>query len=160
MSRLFNRKALGAIGAVFVLVVAGGAYAYWTNGGSGAGSATTGTNVAISVVQTSTPTGLSPGGTAAALSGNFNNTNSSAVFVNEINATIGTVTRTAEAIAAALPCTAADYLLGGFPVQIDAQVASGSAVGSWTGGTIQLVNSGTNQDGCKDATVALTYTSN
>lgn len=160
MSHLFKHKALAACGTVFVLVVACGAYAYWTNGGSGGGTAATGTTAAITVVQTSTPVGLAPGGTPASLAGNFNNTNTSAVFVSSVSATIASVTRTAEAIAAALPCTPADYQLAGFPVAVNAQVPSGSAQGSWTGGTIALINSGTNQDGCKNATVALTYTSN
>lgn len=160
MSRFFSHKARVAIGTVFVLAVAGGAYAYWTNGGSGGGSAATGTNAAITVMQTSTPTGLSPGGTPSSLAGNFNNTNTSPVFVNTVSATIASVTRTAEAIAAALPCGVADYALAGFPVAVGAQVASGTAQGAWTGGTIALLNSGTNQDGCKDAVVALTYTSN
>ncbi len=162
MSRfLGRRKAAASAGvAVVVLIAAAGAYAYWTNGGSGSGSAATGTNVAITVTQTSTPTALYPGGPTAALAGAFNNTNSSPVRVHQVSATISSVTRTALAIAGSLPCAVADYQINGFPVTVDAQVPAGSAQGSWSGASIQLLDSGINQDGCKGATVNLAYTSN
>ena len=140
------------------LLAGGGAYAYWTNGGSGTGSAATGSGVAITVTQTTTPTGLYPGGPTAALAGKFNNTNAGPVFVNEVDATITSVT--GPNIDASFPCDDTDYQLNGFPVTVGAQVPAGSAQGNWTGGSIQLLNSATNQDGCKGATVTLTYTSN
>jgi ABC-type glycerol-3-phosphate transport system substrate-binding protein len=157
MFRKFNRTAVAALGAVVVLAAAG-AYAYWTNGGSGSGSAATGSNVAITVTQTSTITGLYPGGPTAALAGKFNNTNPGTVYVNDVNATIASVT--GPNITVPNPCTAADYQLNGFPVSVDAEVASGTAQGNWTGASIQMLNPATNQDGCKGATVNLTYTSN
>jgi ABC-type glycerol-3-phosphate transport system substrate-binding protein len=157
MFRTFNRKTVAVLGAVVVLAAAG-AYAYWTNGGSGSGSAGTGSNAAITVTQTTTPTGLYPGGPTAALAGQFNNTNPGPVFVNEVSATISSVT--GPNITVPNPCTAADYQLNGFPVQVDAEVPSGSGQGAWTGASIQLLNTATNQDGCKNATVNLAYTSN
>jgi hypothetical protein len=160
MSRFLSRKAAASAGVAVVLIAAAGAYAYWTNGGSGTGSAATGTNVAIVVTQTTTPTALYPGGPTAALAGAFNNTNASPVRVHQVSATISSVTRTAGAIAGSLPCAVADYQINGFPVTVDAQVPAGSAQGSWTGASIQLLDSGVNQDGCKGATVNLAYTSN
>jgi hypothetical protein len=157
MFRKFNRKTVVVIGSLFLLVV-GGAYAYWTSGGSGSGSAATGTTVGITITQTSTPTGLYPGGSPAALAGAFNNTNSGPVYVNDISATISSVT--GPNITVPNPCTAADYRLNGFPVSVDAQVAAGTAQGSWSGASVELLNSGTNQDGCKNATVNVSYTSN
>ena len=157
MFRKLNRKKVAAWSAVFALVAAG-AYAYWTNGGSGSGSAATGSNAAITVTQTTTMSGLYPGGPTAAIAGKFNNTNAGNVYVNEVNATIASVT--GPNVTVGNPCTAADYQLNGFPVQVDAEVASGSAQGNWSGASIQLLNAGTNQDGCKDATVNLAYTSN
>jgi hypothetical protein len=160
MSRFLSRKAAASAGVAVVLIAATGAYAYWTNGGSGTGSAATGTNVAIVVTQTTTPTALYPGGPTAALAGAFNNTNASPVRVHQVSATISSVTRTAGAIAGSLPCAVADYQINGFPVTVDAQIPAGSAQGSWTGASIQLLDSGVNQDGCKGATVNLAYTSN
>lgn len=160
MSRFLSRKAAASAAVAVALLSAAGAYAYWTNGGSGSGSAATGTNVAISVTQTSTPTALYPGGPTASLAGAFNNTNASPVRVHQVSATIASVTRTATAIAGSLPCTVADYQINGFPVTVDALIPAGSAQGSWTGASIQLLDSGANQDGCKGATVNLSYTSN
>jgi hypothetical protein len=156
MSRRFNRKSAAIFGTVFLLAAAG-AYAYWTAGGSGTGSAATGTSSGITVTQTTTATALVPGGSAA-LAGKFNNTNAGVVHVNQVNASIGTVT--GPNITAQSPCTSADYTLSGFPVTVNADVPTGTAQGNWTGGSIQMVNSGANQDGCKDATVPIVYTSN
>jgi hypothetical protein len=159
MSRkLIKRFSIVTIGACTLMAAAAG-YAYWTNGGSGTGSAATGTNVAITVTQTTTPSGLYPGGPTAALAGQFNNTNASKVYVNQVNATISSVTGP-NIVVGVTPCTAADYQLNGFPVTVAAEINSGTAQGSWTGASIQLLNSATNQDGCKGATVNLTYTSN
>jgi hypothetical protein len=158
MSHLIKHKALAVFSTVVVLAAACGAYAYWTNGGSGSGSAATGTNNAIVITQTSTPTGLYPGGSPAALAGKFNNTNAGPVHVNEVNATLSSVT--GPNITVGTPCTVDDYVLDGFPVQVDADVTSGTAVGAWSGGSIAMVESGANQDGCKGATINLTYSSN
>jgi hypothetical protein len=142
-----------------VLVAAGVAYAYWTNQGSGSGSAGTGTNVAITVNQTSTVSGLYPGGPAQALSGNFTNPNSGPVFVTSVTAAISSVT--GPNITAGTPCDATDYQLAGFPVAIGRQIPSGTNVDSWSGGTVQMINKpAANQDGCKGATVNISYTSN
>ena len=154
MFRKLNRKTVSVIGAVFLLAAVG-AYAYWTGGGTGSGSAATGTSVAITVTQTSTPSGLYPGGPNAALSGTFTVPSASTVHVNEINATIASVT--GPNIDGSNPCDENDYRLNGFPVVVNAAVTDGDP---WSGASIQLLNSGTNQDGCKGATVGLTYTSN
>jgi hypothetical protein len=157
MFRKHKRWSALALLTLFLLA-GGGAYAYWTNGGSGTGTAATGSGVAITVTQTTTPAGLYPGGPTAALAGKFNNTNAGPVYVNEVTATIASVT--GPNIDATFPCDATDYQLNGFPVTVAAQVPAGTAQGNWTGGSIQLLNSATNQDGCKGATVTLTYTSN
>ena len=156
LSNLGSKK-VAVLGAVSVLA-AGAAYAYWTNGGSGSGSAGTGTNVAVTVNQTSTPTGLYPGGPGGALSGTFTNTNASQVFVNQVNATL--LPPTGPNVATAPACTIADYALSGFPITVGTEIASGTGVGAWTGGSVRLLNSATNQDSCKGATINIAYTSN
>ncbi|HEX8073958.1 MAG TPA: hypothetical protein VF545_03160 [Thermoleophilaceae bacterium] len=157
MFRKFNPKKVAVVLAIS-LVAAVAAYAYWTNGGSGTGTSGTGTNVAITATQTTTPSGLYPGGPTAALAGQFNNTNAGPVHVNQVSATISSVT--GPNIDGTHPCAASNYQLNGFPVTVNADVPSGTAQGSWSGASIQLLDSGTNQDGCKNATVTLTYSSN
>jgi hypothetical protein len=153
-----RRRKLLALGAV-LLVAAGAAYAYWTNSGAGSGTAETGTNAAITINQTSSVTGMSPGSPPQSLAGNFSNSNSGPVFVTSVDAAIGSVT--GPNITTETPCDASDYQLGGFPIAIGREVPSGSGVDSWTGGSIQMINKPTvNQDGCKNATVNISYTSN
>lgn len=138
--------------AVALLGIAGGAFAYWTNTGSGTGSATTGTTASITVNQTSTVTALAPGGTAQALSGNFDNPNSSPIYVTSVTAVVSSTDK--------VGCGATDYTIAG-TAPVAAQVAAGTSVGSWSGLTIQFNNkSGTNQDACKNAAVTITYTAN
>jgi hypothetical protein len=153
-----RKRKLVAIGAV-ILIAAAAAYAYWTNSGSGSGTAETGTNAGITINQTSAVTGLAPGAPPQALSGNFTNSNSSPVFVTSVNAAIGSVT--GPNITAGTPCDASDYQLSGFPIAISREIPSGSGVDSWSGGSIQMVNKpAVNQDGCKNATVTISFTSN
>jgi len=155
MFRRFNRKAVLTAGAV-LLIAAGGAYAYWTQSGSGTGSAANGTTVGITVVQTSTITGMYPGGPAQALSGNFNNTNSGPVQVATVTAALTSVTGSVGTPA----CTIADFQLNTPVATVNAEVPSGTAQGAWSGPTVQLKNLATNQDACKNASVNLSYTSN
>ncbi len=76
MRQLVGRKRASAtLGVLLALVVVGGVFAYWTQSGSGSGTAQAGTTVPVTVNQTSPITGLYPGGPAQTLSGNFDNPN-------------------------------------------------------------------------------------
>jgi hypothetical protein len=145
---------LGAVALVFAAV---GAYAYWTQGGSGTGTATAGTTSSITVNQTSTAAGLYPGGPAATLSGNFDNPNASAVQISSITAVVSSITNGATD-GSKPTCTPADFSIGGSVGPTT--VPSGTGVGSWSGLTIQLLNTTANQDNCKGATANIAYTAN
>lgn len=153
-----SMRRIAVTASVIGLVAAVGAYAYWTQGGTGTGSATAGTTSAITVNQTSTASGLYPGGTATALSGNFTNPNSSAVTISSITASVSSVSNgTSDGSKPA--CTAADFSIGG-SVGATTVPAGPGTVGSWSGLTIQLLNTGSNQDNCKGATANISYTAN
>ncbi|MEA2156405.1 MAG: hypothetical protein QOE11_2545 [Solirubrobacteraceae bacterium] len=156
MTRKFNRKAL-AIGAVFALLAAGGAYAYWTQTGSGTGTAATGSGSAIVVNQTTTVSALSPASTPQALSGNFNNPNPGTVRVATVTASLASISGGAGGTPA---CTTADYRINNPTATVNATIASGNGVGSWSGPTIEMLDAATNQDACKGATVNISYSSN
>jgi hypothetical protein len=144
------------IAAVTVLAGGGAAFAYWTAGGSGTGTAATSTSTTgVTAVQTSTVTAMQPGDTAQTLAGNFTNPNSAPVYVTSVTASISSVTKAGGAPAGA--CDATDYTLATPVMTVGAEVAAGTAKGSWTGATIKFNNKGTNQDGCKGATVNLAY---
>jgi hypothetical protein len=138
-----------------LLAIGGGAYAYWTVSGSGTGSASTGTVAgSITVHQTSTVTNLRPGGTAQALSGNFDNSDASPVYVTSVTVSIASVTTVPTGGA----CSASDYTLTGATMAVGAEIPAGSAQGHWTGATIAFNDKpAANQDTCKGATVNLAY---
>ena len=154
------RKRLVAIVTVALLLTGGGiAFAYWSAGGAGTGSATTGTSVPITAVQTSTITNMRPGDSAQTLSGNFTNTNSGPVYVTSVVASIASVTKAVGAPVGT--CDATDYTLASATMTVNAEVAAGTAVGAWTGATIKFNDKvATNQDACKGATVNLAYVVN
>jgi hypothetical protein len=159
MSRLHGRKKFLVIGAVCTLMAAAGAYAYWTQSGSGTGSAATGSTSAITVNQTSVITGLIPGGSAVTLSGTFTNPNTGPVLPAGVTvafaATDPITTAGGTPIAG---CTTADYTLAGTST-VGAEVAGLATGGSWTGLTIKMNDTASNQDACKNAVVHLVYTS-
>jgi len=137
---------------------AGVAFAYWTAGGTGTGAAATGTQSSdLTVVQTSTVSGMGPGVAAQPLSGTFDNPNSGSTYVGTVTVSISSVTKAGGAPAGS--CDATDYTLTGATMTVDAQVPAGNAKGSWGGATIAFNDKpAVNQDACKGATVNLTYT--
>jgi hypothetical protein len=157
MKRLTRRS--WVLLGVIALVVFGavGAFAYWTTTGAGSGSATTTTGTAIVVNQTSTSSGLYPGGSVA-LSGNFDNPATFNQYVTSVTAAITAFSLQADNTKPA--CTQNDFSLSGNPATVGAQVVPGNGVGTWTGITLNMANTGANQDNCKGVTVPLTYTSN
>ncbi len=149
-----NRRpaVIALITLVSVVGIGTAAYAYWTTTGSGTGSAATGTSQSIAVNQTTTVTGLAPGVAPQALAGDFTNPNPGPVSV-------GAVTATVSIVPAVSGCTAADYAITGTgEVANGGVVPSGTNVGSWSGLSIEFVNSETrNQDACKNVPVTITY---
>jgi hypothetical protein len=140
-----------------LVLVGGVAFAYWTQGGTGSGSASTGGTTPITVNQKSSIAGLAPGVGPKTLSGDFDNPNSGPVYVTSVTASISSVVKAAGAPAGT--CDATDYTLSNATMAVGAEVPAGTAQGSWTGATLEFNNkSGVNQDACKGATVNLAYT--
>jgi hypothetical protein len=155
MAKLNKKTKISIITAGLVLASVGAAFAYWTAGGSGTDSATTGDNVALTINQTSTVAGMAPGDSPQGLSGDFDNSNSGPVYVATVTASISSVVKAGGAPAGT--CDATDYTLAGAVMTVGTEVPAGTGVGSWSGATIQFNNKGTIQDACKGATVNLAY---
>ncbi len=157
MNRRTNRRRVTAVFAALLTLAFGGvAFAYWTAGGTGSGTATVGTNVAITVNQTTVLTAMYPGDSAQTISGTFTNTNSSPVYVAGVVASIQSVVKAGDAPAGT--CDATDFTLANATATVNAEVASGTGVGAWTGPTIKFNDKvDANQDACKGATVTLGY---
>ena len=152
MSRFKNKKKTSVIAIILVMPIAGAAYAYWTAGGSGTGTADTGTTVPLVANQTTVLADMYPGDSPQTISGTFDNANEGPVYVTSVTAAITGVSGGDGA------CSAADYTLASPTMTVGAEIPAGTGVGAWTGATIQFNNTGENQDGCKNAVVALSYT--
>jgi hypothetical protein len=154
-----KKRFAGIFLATFVMLAgAGTAFAYWTISGSGTGTGTTGSPSTVTVVQTSTNVITSAGGSVA-LAGDFNNPNSGKVYVTSVTATVGVFSSTA-AFPSDPPCTAADFTITGTS-NTPGDIPAGNAQGSWSGLTLTLIDSTTNQDNCQSlTTVPIVYTSN
>lgn len=152
MSRLLRQKKITVIGAICLLMATAGAYAYWTQAGSGTGSADTGTSVALTIEQDTVVTGLAPGAPAVALEGSITNPGTGTVRVASVTVAIASVTG-GDGV-----CTAANYAIANPTDSTTGDIAGGASV-DWSGPTIRMVDTGVNQDGCKNATVNLTYSS-
>jgi hypothetical protein len=155
-----RRRRFAAIflASFMLLAGAGAAFAYWTISGSGNGTGSTGAPSTVTVVQTSANIISAPGGSVA-LSGDFNNPNSGPTYVTGVTATVGVFSTIAK-FAGDPPCTAADFTVTGTS-NTPGSIAAGTGVGAWSGLTLTLNNSITNQDNCESlTTVPIVYTSN
>jgi hypothetical protein len=155
MNTKSKKRLLVLLSTVGVLAVAVAAYAYWSAGGAGTANATTagGNASLVNAVTTSSLSGLYPGGSVT-LSGEFDNTgNQNAVHVNSLSVAISSVTP-----APTKTCAAANYSITTQPTVSTADVAAATQGGAFTGGALTMDETNANQDGCKGATVNLTYT--
>ncbi|WP_426997035.1 hypothetical protein [Pseudarthrobacter sp. N5] len=107
--------------------------------------------------------GLLAPGTSLALDLQISNPNTKALSVTNISVSIAGVTRTADASSRNLPCTLADYTVtqysGPYPLSAPPGSSSLSGLGItrslWP--QIGMLDTRTNQDGCKGATLQLSY---
>jgi hypothetical protein len=148
-----TRKSRFILAGVTALAITGGtAFAYWTTTGSGTGTATVGTSSLVTVAQDGTITALTPGSPPQPI--NFTITNT-ALTKQTISSVLVTITGvTGPNITGALPCAAADFDLVQ-PTATYGDLTPGPHTYSPSGATLQLKNTASNQDGCKNATVAL-----
>ena len=157
-----KRALLLLVGIVAASGVGTLAYGYWTETGTGAGGGSTATTSGVTINQTSAVSNLYPGSTAQALSGNFDNPNTSAITFTTFTATVTDVKKAGVSIAATCD-PATNFVIAGTPQIAGAALPGvvpagpGAGVGSWNGLTIQLKNLASNQDACKGASPVITY---
>jgi hypothetical protein len=149
MAQFTTKKKIVLITGALILT-GGTAFAYWTQSGGGTGGATTGATTAVVVHQTNTVTGLFPGGPAQALSGNFDNPSTAGVTVGAVTATVTSTS--------AVGCDPAWYAITGTGAPASQVLTAGTAVGTWSGLNVSLLNNAANQDACKLATITISYT--
>ncbi len=147
MLNIFRKRTLvGAVLAALVLLGALGAYAYWTTGGSGSGSATAGTTTDNLTIASSLVTGVTPG-SSTPVTVMLTNPNSYSVHVD----TVSTVITTSD-----VGCLPAGFT---FPAKVMNTTIAPLGTASFAQDLV-LADTAANQDPCKGATITLTYSSN
>jgi hypothetical protein len=107
--------------------------------------------------------GLLTPGASVALDLRISNPNSKPLSLTNLSVSLAGVNRTAEAISRNLPCTVSDYTLtqysGPYPLSAPPDSSSLSGLGIASSGwpRIGMLDTRTNQDGCKGATLQLAY---
>ncbi|MGI8802325.1 MAG: hypothetical protein ACR2KV_09165 [Solirubrobacteraceae bacterium] len=153
-----QRKVLAVAGVIVAPAVAGGAYAYFTGGGTGSGTATVGTSGAVVLTATVTP-GITPGN-AEPVSFTAANATTSPIAVTTVHLS-GVAVDSGHSGCVTADFTMADVseLTGtapGLPHQVP---GSATADPLPTGGSLVMANTGISQDACKGATLTLSLTS-
>jgi hypothetical protein len=152
--RKLTRKAVVAGGLVATLALGGIAYAYFTSVGSGTGSASVGTSTDVAITQTNTLDAMYPDSAAQDIDLNVDNSGGG-------NEYVGTVTITIDPTS--LPAGCEDSWFSITNADVSDNVTPGAVhayAGADTGASIQLVDSGTDQDACQGADLVLDFASN
>lgn len=150
MPRLTKKKYLVAGTAVAVVATGGIAFAYWTSTGSGDGSATTGTSTPwLVAVENVNLADLTPGGPVDPVG--FKVTNQSS-GVQHLAGTVASVVDTSDP-----GCTAADFAVSATSDLSGDFTSTQTKVGSFS---IKMIDTGVNQDACKNVTVNLRVVAN
>lgn len=137
--------------ATAVLVGGGAAFAYWTTTGSGTATASAGTTDTVDIDQDGSITGLYPGGSSP-IAATITNPNPGAVTIGAV--TVAVVSTSNEAL-----CPAADnFTITGNAW--DGGVIAGAGTQAANGATINMLNTASDQNACKNVTVNLSFTAN
>ena len=146
--RISQKRVLAGLGVgAIVLAAAGGAFAYWTQSGSGKASGTVGTTGTVTLTGTFPSAQLYPGGSVP-VTLTAANSGTSAVTV----ANVHTVITTSDPA-----CLAADFSMA--DVDQNVVVPAGATAQPLNGGALAMANTAANQDACKSATLTLTLSS-
>jgi hypothetical protein len=110
----------------------------------------------LTIVQTSTMSGMSPTTGPQAITGLVTNNGPDDTTIVAIVVGISSVTKAAGAPAG--PCDASDFILFNPRMVVGAPLASGGGSTTFGGASIGFRSKPANQDGCKWSTVNLAYT--
>jgi hypothetical protein len=159
MKKIFMRKRTLVLSVVAVLALTGGAIAYFTNSGSGTGTASVGTSSEITLAGTITGT-LYPAGDAADVSVLVTNPGSGSQHVGDVQLASITTDTAHSTCDLSVSGSNAAFTMADIPVQTTL-TKSGTATDHTTvTGSLQMNDTGVSQNDCKNAPLTLHFTSN
>ncbi len=156
MNLITKRRAFLALTAALVVVVAGGAYAYFSTTGTGTGTASVGSSTAVTLH--ATVTGSLYPGTSSPVSFTVDNPSAG-------KQRVGTITLSSITVDAS-HSECSTLITGGNPdftmpaVAVNATFATGNGQTVTPTGSLSMNETGVNQDKCQGATLTLHLTDN
>ncbi len=161
MNHFLNKKTAGVVLAVSLVIGGGGvAFAYFTSGGSGSGSANVGTTGAtdFAITQSGPQGALYPGGAPLAFTVQAQNTGTAEEHVDDITATVASDGSGNALDTAGNPVTGclATWFTVESPVPVDATLGP-DAYSAPVDSTIAMTEQGVDQDACQGVTVELVF---
>jgi hypothetical protein len=160
MRRIKHKKLAVLVSTVAILALAGAAFAYFTNSGTGAGSASVGTSSIIQL--SSAPVGtLYPGGAAVPVTVNVHNPGAGSQYVGTISGVVNDNTNST--VTTADDCLGSWFVVANVDFNGTLTADNGAAGGTDEGSrntTVSMNDSGTNQDACKLDSMSITWSSN
>ena len=160
-----KRRRLVALGLVGVVALGGAAYAYFTTTGSGTANTQVGTSSALTITAAITPAtgGLVPGGTGSDVLYSVNNPSTGHQIVGTVSFTgVAAYTDALHTIPIATGTGAAQCDTSQFSVAdvIENQDVPAGTTALTNHGTLLMANAAFSQDGCKNAYLVASFTSN
>jgi hypothetical protein len=156
MAFITKRRALFALTAAFLVVVAGGAYAYFTSAGAGTATATVGTSSAV-VLKGTVAGNLYPGA-AQTVTFTVDNPSSGAQRVGTISLTKVQADAGHATCATTISGENPDFAMAA--VAVNKVYAAGNGQAVTPTGSLKMNDTGVSQDACQGATLTLTLASN
>ncbi len=159
LRRFRTKRALAALSALVVLALVGSAIAYFTNTGSGTGSATVGSSSAVTLAGTTTGT-LYPAGSPASVSVLATNPGTSSQYVNSIH--LASITTDAGHSTCDLSISGTNPAFTMSDILVAQTLTKSGTPGDHATGTgsLQMNDTGVSQDACQTAPLVLHFTSN
>jgi len=156
MKLITKRRAFLALTAALVVVVAGGAYAYFTTSGTGTGTASVGSSTAVTLH--ATVTGSLYPGTSSPVSFTVDNPSSGKQRVGTITLSSITVDASHSECSTVITGGNPDFAMPA--VAVNATFANGNGQVVTPAGSLTMNETGVNQDKCQGATLTLHLTDN
>jgi hypothetical protein len=156
MPRLTKKKVLAALATIGVLVLAGGAYAYFTAAGAGTATATVGSSSAV--VLKGTVAGALYPGASQSVTFTVDNPSTGSQRVNTISLTKVQADAGHSSCLTTITGEKPDFTMA--PVAVSKTYAPGNGQAVTPTGSLKMNDTETSQDGCQGATLTLTLASN
>jgi hypothetical protein len=156
MLRLTKKKVLAALATIGVLVLAGGAYAYFTSAGAGTATATVGSSSAV--VLKGTVAGVLYPGASQSVTFTVDNPSTGAQRVGTISLTKVQADAGHATCSTVITGETPDFTMA--PVAVNKVYGPGNAQAVTPLGSLKMNDTGVSQDACQGATLTLTLASN